>query len=56
MTVQQALAMAGGLTERGSDRRVHASRVVNGKTTDVSLKMEDKVMANDVITVEQRFF
>jgi len=55
-TVQQAIAMAGGLTDRGSDRRINASRVVNGKTTDVGLKMEDKVMPNDVITIGQRFF
>ena len=55
-TVQQAIAMAGGLNDRGSDRRINASRVVNGKTTDVNLKMEDKVMPNDVITIGQRFF
>ena len=55
-TVQQAVAMAGGLTDRGSDRRISASRLVNGKLTDVSLKMEDRVMANDVVTIGQRFF
>ena len=55
-TVQQAIAMAGGLTDRGSDRRINASRLVNGKLSDVSLKMEDKVMPNDVITIGQRFF
>jgi polysaccharide export outer membrane protein len=56
MTVQQAIAVAGGLTERGSDRRISASRLVNGKLTDVGLKMEDRVNANDVITIGQRFF
>ena len=56
MTVQQAIAMAGGLSDRGSDRRINASRLVNGKLTDVGLKMEDKVMPNDVITIGQRFF
>ena len=55
-TVQQAIAMAGGLTDRGSDRRINASRLVNGKLSDVSLKMEDRVMPNDVITIGQRFF
>jgi polysaccharide export outer membrane protein len=55
-TVQQAIAMAGGLNERGSDRRINASRLVNGKLTDVGLKMEDRVMPNDVITIGQRFF
>jgi polysaccharide export outer membrane protein len=56
MTVQQAIALAGGLTERGSDRRITASRLVKGKLTDIGLKMEDKVMANDVITIGQRLF
>jgi polysaccharide export outer membrane protein len=54
--VQQAIAMAGGLSERGSDRRITASRLVKGKLTDISLKMEDRVMANDVITIGQRLF
>ena len=56
MTVQQAIALAGGLTDRGSDRRITASRLVKGKLTDVGLKMEDRVMANDVITIGQRLF
>ena len=56
MTVQQAIATAGGLSERGSDRRITASRLVNGKLTDVSLKMEDKIKPNDVITIGQRLF
>jgi polysaccharide export outer membrane protein len=56
MTVQQAIALAGGLTERGSDRRITASRLVKGKLTDVGLKLEDRVMPDDVITVGQRLF
>ena len=56
MTVQQAIALAGGLTDRGSDRRITASRLVKGKLTDIGLKLEDRVMANDVITIGQRLF
>jgi polysaccharide export outer membrane protein len=56
MTVQQAIALAGGLTDRGSDRRITASRLVKGKLTDVGLKLEDRVMPDDVITVGQRLF
>jgi polysaccharide biosynthesis/export protein len=56
MTVQQAIALAGGLTDRGSDRRITASRLIKGKLTDVGLKMEDRVAANDVITIGQRLF
>ena len=56
LTVQQAIAMAGGLTDRGSDKRVSATRIVNGKPKEIKLKLEDKVQANDVISVGNRFF
>ena len=56
MTVQQALALAGGLTERGSDRRISVSRIVNGKPTTIKLKLTDKVMPDDVIDVGNRIF
>ncbi len=56
MTVEQAIALAGGLSERGSTRGLAATRMINGKRTDVSLKLEDKVQANDTITVKQRLF
>jgi polysaccharide export outer membrane protein len=56
MSVQQAIALAGGLNERGSDRRIKISRLVNGKLTEVSVKLEEKVQAGDTITISGRFF
>ena len=56
MTVQQAIALAGGLSERGSDRGIVARRLVNGKTTDFDVKLDDKVQAGDTIVIRQRFF
>ena len=56
MTVQQAIALAGGLTERGSDRRITISRIVKGKLAEVPSKLEDKVEANDTVQIPQRFF
>lgn len=56
LTVQQAIAMAGGLTDRGSDKRVNATRMVNGKPKDLKLQLEDKVQPNDVINVGNKFF
>lgn len=56
MTVQQAIALAGGLSERGSDRGIVARRPVNGKMTDVEVKLDDKVQAGDTIVIRQRFF
>lgn len=56
MTVAQAIALAGGLNERGSDRRITATRIVNGKSTDVRVELESTVQANDTINVAARFF
>ena len=54
MTVQQAIAAAGGLSERGSDRRIKILRKVNGKDVEVDARMTDQVRANDTIKVPQR--
>jgi polysaccharide export outer membrane protein len=54
MTVQQAIAEAGGLTERGSTRRLKISRRINGVDVDVDAKMSDAVRANDTIRISQR--
>jgi polysaccharide export outer membrane protein len=56
MTVQQAIALAGGLNERGSDRRIRVSRLVNGKLTELGIDLEDQVQAGDTITINSRFF
>jgi polysaccharide export outer membrane protein len=54
MTVQQAIAEAGGLTERGSTRRIKIVRKVNGKDVEIDAKMTDVVQPNDTIRVPQR--
>ena len=55
-TVGQAIILAGGLSDRGSDRRIKIGRTVNGKTVDISVTMEDRVLPNDEIKVKSRFF
>lgn len=56
LTVDQAIARAGGLTERGSTRGINARRMVDGKMKDVSLDMRNEIQPDDVITVKQRIF
>jgi polysaccharide export outer membrane protein len=57
MTVQQAIAVAGGLTDRGSDRRIKADRIMSdGKVVEVSLRLEDKVQPNDTIKIANKIF
>jgi polysaccharide export outer membrane protein len=55
-TVAQALILAGGLTDRGSDRRLTFIRSVNGRLIEISAKMDDKVQPNDEIKVGSRLF
>jgi polysaccharide export outer membrane protein len=56
ITVQQAVALAGGLNERGSDRRIRVSRLVGGKLTEIGIDLEDKIQPGDTITISGRFF
>jgi polysaccharide export outer membrane protein len=54
MTVRQAISMAGGLSERGSNRRIKIIRKVNGKDVEIDAEMSDLVKPNDTIRVPQR--
>ena len=50
--VEQALALAGGITERGSDRRIEITRKVNGKSVTLKgVKKTDPVQPGDIIKV-----
>jgi polysaccharide biosynthesis/export protein len=55
-TVSQAIVLAGGLTDRGSDRRIKINRMVKGKMTEISVELTDKVLENDEIKIPSRFF
>ena len=55
-TVSQAIVLAGGLADRGTDRRIRIGRVVNGQTVDLPVELGDKVQANDEIKIRARFF
>lgn len=54
MTVRQAIAEAGGLTERGSTRGMKIVRKVNGKEVEIDAQMGDLVKPDDTIKVRQR--
>jgi len=56
VTVQKAIAMAGGVTERGAQSRTKIQRMVDGKLVEIKAKMTDLVLPNDTIVVPQRFF
>jgi polysaccharide export outer membrane protein len=57
MTIQQAIAVAGGLTERGSDRRIKVRRRDDkGVVKEIGLKRTDLVHADDTIQIGARIF
>lgn len=54
MTVLQAMSLAGGLSERGSNRGIKVIRVVGGQKKEVGVKLTDLVEAGDTVVVRQR--
>jgi len=55
-TVMQAIALAGGLTERGSSRRLQIIRQVNGVKKQLKAKLDDLVQPGDTVVVGERLF
>ena len=57
MTVIEAIARAGGITQRGSQRRVEIKRKLpNGTYSTVKAKFGDPVQPDDVIRVKESIF
>ena len=56
ITVLQAVALAGGVTERGSTRGIKILRVVDNSRREISADMKDPVEPGDTIRVRQRYF
>src|SRR5262245_6146375 len=55
-TVLQALALAGGITDRGTTSRIKIVRIVNGEKKELKVKLTDLVQPGDTIVVSERFF
>jgi polysaccharide export outer membrane protein len=57
MTVMQALAAGGGVTPRGSDRRLKLRRTkADGKIVETDASLQDKLKADDVVYVKESLF
>lgn len=54
MTVGDAIALAGGLAERGSETGIKIIRRVDGAEIEIDAAMDDAVKPNDTIRVRQR--
>jgi polysaccharide export outer membrane protein len=56
VTVQKAIAVAGGFTPRAFEGQVDVTRIVEGRTVTFSAPLSFPVWPGDTITVEERFF
>ena len=57
MTVMQAISVGGGITPRGSERRVKLRRTgADGKVVESDANLQDIVKADDVIFVKESIF
>ncbi len=57
MTVMQAIAAGGGMTPRGSERRLKLRRPAgNGKYVETDASLQDTLKADDVVYVKEAIF
>ena len=57
LTVRQAIAIAGGMTERASEDKIELKRFVNGELTVIqNVKLDMAIQPGDTITIAQSFF
>ena len=56
MTVQNAIAVAGGFSPRANQESVDITRKINGKILTGRVSISDPVLAGDTIYVRERFF
>ena len=54
MTVLQAISLAGGLSDRGSNRGIKVVRVVNGQKKEFGVRLTDAIQPNDTLVIRQR--
>ncbi|OGA71343.1 MAG: polysaccharide export protein EpsE [Betaproteobacteria bacterium RIFCSPLOWO2_12_FULL_65_14] len=57
MTVMQAIAAGGGMTPRGSERRLKLRRAAgDGKYVETDANLQDRLKADDVVYVKEAIF
>ena len=56
LTVERAVALAGGLTERASTRDMTINRVVGGSERSIKVSMSTSVYPDDSILIKDSFF
>ncbi len=56
LTLEAAVAVAGGFSPRASQREARLTRRVNGVATEIHAAMSEPIRPGDTITIEERWF
>jgi len=56
LTVSKAIALAGGLTERASKKKMYLTRANDPDMKEVKVTMEQSILSGDVIIIKESFF
>ena len=56
LTLEKAVALAGGFTQRASKKEITVTREENGKAIERTLSLNDSVLPGDIITISESFF
>ena len=56
MTVDQAVALAGGLTSRASKNKIFIKKLIDQKVINQKVALTSEISAGDTITIAQSFF
>lgn len=55
LTIEKAIAIAGGLTDRASRSNIHLTQSQSGETIK-KVSLSQKVSPGDIVVIEQSFF
>lgn len=56
LTLEKAIALAGGFTQRASKKEIMVTREENGRLVEKELDLNESVLPGDIITIKESFF
>lgn len=56
LTVRKAIALAGGLTERASTKKMYLTKATDTSQNQIKVTMDQEVAAGDVLQIKESFF
>jgi protein involved in polysaccharide export with SLBB domain len=56
LTVRKAIALAGGLTERASKKKMYLTKATDTSQNQIKVTMDQEIAAGDVLQIKESFF